>query len=155
MSNKKIITITLPPPTSCNRLWIPVIRNGHARLILTAEAITYKKMVLIMCRAAKIYKPLAGRIEIAIEYFPQRPLDWAKRAERNPDHWDDDVRALDVDNLSKLLFDSLKNIAFDDDKWVRKYSIERMQPIGKAQIVVTITQFKTESMQGSLLEDLA
>lgn len=155
MSDKKIITITLPVPTSANNNWVPVVRNGHAKMELTAEAKNYRKMVLVMCRAAKIYKPLVGRIEIGVEYFPARPLDWAKRAERNPDHWDDDVRALDVDNLSKCLLDSLKNIAFDDDKWIWKYSIQRMQPIGKSQIVVTITQFKTESMQGSLLDEFA
>jgi hypothetical protein len=86
-----------------------------------------------------IGKPIAGRVRIDIQLYPQRPQDWAKRARLAPLTWDDDVRCIDLDNANKVLLDALKGVAIEDDRWVRELHSQRMEPDGEARVVVTIT----------------
>jgi crossover junction endodeoxyribonuclease RusA len=146
------ITLVLPVPISANLYWrsFPI-----GKRIMTApsnDAKKYKNTVGMIARAAGVRQPIVGRVAIHVDYFPQRPLDWAKRSQKNPDNWDDTVRALDVDNISKCLLDSLKNIAFEDDKFVWRYYISRQVPDSDARVVVTITPLRIERVQPSLLE---
>lgn len=136
-----MIQLTLPYPVSANLYWRSFVPNGSRRAIVTLsdEAKAYKQQVGWIARQAGIRKPLAGRIEVTVQLFPQRPQDWARRARKNPATWDDDVRCIDLDNANKVLLDALKGVAIDDDKWVRKLSSERMEPDGEARVVITIT----------------
>jgi Holliday junction resolvase RusA-like endonuclease len=49
-------------------------------------------------------------------------------------------QAEDLDNANKVLLDSLKGWAIEDDRWVRRIVSERMEPDGEARVVVTIEQ---------------
>lgn len=149
------ITLTLPYPISANRYWRSFVPRGHARAIVTLsdEAKAYKEAVGWIVRQAGVREPIAGRVSIAIQLYPMRPLDWAKRARRNPLSWDDNVQCLDLDNANKVLFDSLKGIAIEDDRWVREIWAERREPDGEARVVVTITPLALPANpQGDLLE---
>jgi crossover junction endodeoxyribonuclease RusA len=88
---------------------------------------------------------------VDIQLYPKRPQDWAKRAAKAPSSWDDDVQCLDLDNVNKVLFDALKDIAIEDDKWVRRLTSERMEPDGEARVVVTIRPLQVETPQATLL----
>lgn len=156
-----MITLTLPYPISANRYWatrtIPGkgARKAMAMTYVTPEAKAYKTLVEATCRAAGIRAPLAGRVRIDVKLFPHRPLDWQARQRKLGATWDDGVQCLDLDNANKVLLDALKDVAIEDDKWVRRLTAERMEPDGEARVVVTITAIATVQPQASLLEEAA
>jgi crossover junction endodeoxyribonuclease RusA len=150
-----VIELTLPYPVSSNRYWRSFVPKGHSRAIVTLsdEAKAFKQSVGWIVKQAGIREPIAGRVAIEIQLYPKRPLDWAKRAQRNPLAWDDDVQCLDLDNANKVLLDSLKGIAIEDDRWVRKIVAERMEPDGEGRAVIRITPLALPAHpQASLLE---
>lgn len=150
-----MIELTLPYPISANSYWRIYQPKGfkHPLMIVSSEAKKYKKEVARICRQGGIESPLPGRICLDIQLFPHRPQDWIKRAQANPFAWDDDVRCLDLDNANKVLLDSLKGIAIEDDKWVRKIVSERMEPDGGARVVVRIR--KIEPIASRVIPELA
>lgn len=150
-----MIELTLPYPLSANRYWKAITIPGRTMMAPSKEAKAYKEAVGWAARQAGIRAPITGRVAIEIRLYPQRPQDWARRARLNPAAWDDDVRCLDLDNVNKVLFDALKGIAIEDDKWVRRIVSERMEPDGEARVVVRITPLARPVVQGSLLEAAA
>lgn len=149
-----MILLTLPYPVSANRYWRTFVPMGGDRAIthVSREAELYKRDVLHAAMAAGLTHPLPGRIAMAIRLFPARPQDWARRARKLGAAWDDDVRCIDLDNANKVLLDSLKGIAFEDDKWVRRLQAERMEPDEHgARVIVAIEQLVTPVVQGDLL----
>lgn len=153
-----MIELTLPYPISANVYWRSFVPRGHQRAIVTLsdEAKAYKQEVGWLIRKAGVRQPLTGRVAIEILLYPQRPQDWAKRARKAPLTWDDDVRCIDLDNANKVLLDSLKGLAIEDDKWVREIHARRMEPDGEARVVVRIAQLTLPANpQGDLLEALA
>lgn len=152
------ITVALPYPVSANRYWatrvIPASKGKPAMAItyVTAEARAYKETVAWMLKAAGVRVPLAGRVFVGIELWPHRPLDWAKRARLDPLYWADTVQRLDLDNARKVVNDSIKDIAFGDDKRIWKDAGEVMEPDGReACVVVTIRPLVKAIVQGELL----
>lgn len=150
------ITLTLPWPISTNAYWATRVikKDGRTMAIpyLTHEAKAYKDQIGRAARIAGVRAPITGRVELAYKLYPARPLDWQKRQRKEGAAWDDTVRCLDLDNVQKVLFDGLKNIVFEDDKWIRKIVAERMEPDGgEARVVVTVTAIQTEQPQKELL----
>lgn len=136
-----MIVLTLPYPLSANRYWRPVPIGKHITIVPTKEAKAYRTEVAAVARIEGIRKPLTGRVAIDIRLIPHRPQDWQKRMRLDPITWDDTVQCIDLDNANKVLLDSLKGVAIEDDKWVRKLTSERVEPDGgEARAVVTITQ---------------
>lgn len=155
-----ILALDLPYPLSANRYWATRVikasgtRAAMAITYVTKEAESYKQQVALLCRAAGIRAPLAGRVNIDIKLYPARPQDWLKRMRVDGGAWDDTVRCIDLDNANKVLLDALKGIAIEDDKWVRKIVAERMEPDASgARVVVTITTAAPIQMQASLYVD--
>ncbi len=137
-----MIELVLPYPISANRYWRSFVPRGHQRAIVTLsdEAKAYKQDVGWKVRQAGIRSPIAGRVCVEVELYPERPQDWARRQRKHGDAWDDDVRCIDLDNANKVLLDALKGFAFDDDKWVRELRSRRMEPDAQgARVVVRIT----------------
>lgn len=157
----KTITLTLPYAISANRYWATrtVLAKGARKAMaltyVTPEAKAYKAQVEAICRAAGVAKPLAGRVSINVQLFPHRPLDWKTRQRKLGAAWDDGVQCLDLDNANKVLLDALKDVAIEDDKWVRRLTSERMEPDGEARVVVTITAIPTVQPQQDLLGEAA
>ena len=60
---------------------------------------------------------------------------------------------IDIDNANKVVLDSLKGAAIEDDRWVRKLTSERMEPDGEARVVVTITALPADRPQETLFEE--
>lgn len=150
-----MIVLTLPYPVSANRYWRTFLPKGHSRpvTIPSDEAKAYRESVKWEASRRGISTPIMGRVRIGIELFPKRPQDWAKRAAKDPQTWDDTVQCVDLDNANKVLLDALKGVAIEDDKWVRELHAVRREPDGDARVVVTITQLAVPySPQASLLE---
>jgi crossover junction endodeoxyribonuclease RusA len=156
-----MITLTLPYPISANRYWatrtVPAkgARKAMAMTYVTPEAKAYKSTVETICAAAGIRGPLVGRVQLDVKLYPHRPLDWQTRQRKLGAAWDDGVQCLDLDNANKVLLDALKDVAIEDDKWVRRIVSERMEPDGEARVVVTITAMPVVQLQASLLGEAA
>lgn len=151
-----MIVLTLPYPISANRYWRPVRIGQHITIVPTTEAKQYRKQVVEIVLQAGVVNPLRGRVAVDVQLFPHRPLDWVKRARKDPISWDDTVQCLDLDNANKVLLDSLKGAAIEDDKWVRRLRSERMEPDGEARVIVRIEQLVLAPQpQGDLLEAVA
>lgn len=144
-------TLVLPYPISANAYWRSFVPKGHVRPVttLSEDARKFKAEVAKLCMLARVRK-IAGPIEIAYTLFPQRPQDWAKRAQRDPNGWQQTVRSIDLDNASKVLLDALKGIAFDDDRLVERIVAERAIPDGDARVVVTIQPHNRPQVQAAL-----
>ena len=149
-----MITLTLPYPISANRYWRSFVPRGHKRAIVTLsdEAKAYKEHVNLLAWQQGVREPILGRVRVEIFLYPQRPLDWARRASKDLD-WADSVQCIDLDNARKVLYDSLKNVAFEDDKWVHSEGGDRMDPDEHgARVVVTITPMgKRQAAQATLV----
>lgn len=143
-------TLVLPPALSANRYWRPVNIGKHITIVPTSEAKAYRHEVAMLARKAGVTLT-RGRVALTVRMYPARPLDWAKRAAKDPDGWDDTVRSIDLDNALKVLLDALKNVAFDDDAWVRRIDAERMEPDEHgARVVVTISPIVREAIAPGL-----
>lgn len=146
------ILLALPPPISANIYWRSFVPKGGRRAIVVVsdEAKAYRRDVHKLALKAGV-RPIAGRVALTVRMYPARPLDWAKHAAKSPDAWDDTVRSIDLDNCLKVLLDALKNVAFQDDAWVRKIDAERMEPDEHgARVVVTISPIVREPIAPEL-----
>lgn len=153
-----MIELVLPYPPSANRYWRSFVPRGHTRPVVvpSQEAKEYKARVAGIAQLAGITQPLIGRVEVDIRLYPHRPQDWAKRARRDPICWDDDVQCLDLDNCRKVLYDSLKGVVIDDDRWIWRDSAQRMEPDGDGRVVVRIQRIVLAATpQASLLDATA
>lgn len=135
-----MISLTIPYPVSANRYWRSFVPRGHKRaiVVLSDEAKAFKSEVGWIAKAAGIRAPFDGRVAMTIKLYPGMPQDAAKRMRKLGDGWDDGVRSIDLDNALKVLIDSLKGIAYADDKQVWRIAAERMEPDGQARAVVTV-----------------
>ncbi len=155
------ITLTLPYPLSANRYWATRVipgkgaRKAMAMTYVTPEAKAYKAEVEALCVAAGVRHPMAGRVRIDVQLYPHRPVDWRTRQRKLGAAWDDGVMCIDIDNANKVLLDALKDVAIEDDKWVRRLTAERMEPDGEARVVVTITAMPVAQPQQDLLGEAA
>ena len=98
-----------------------------ATTYVTEDARAYKDEVAKIVRAQG-FICTGERISLRIDLFPHRPLDWAKRAAKNPESWDDDVRCIDLGNCEKVLSDALNGVAWTDDKQLRRIVQTRRTP---------------------------
>jgi crossover junction endodeoxyribonuclease RusA len=150
-----VIKLTLPYPISANRYWRTFAMDKRAVTVPSAEAKAYKRHVAQIALAAGIKKPLIGRVAIDIRLYPARPLDWQKRMRQDGATWDDSVRCIDLDNARKVLYDALKGVVIEDDKWVFRDSGVRMEPDGVARVEVRITSIEIVEPQTDLFGALA
>jgi crossover junction endodeoxyribonuclease RusA len=146
-----MIILTLPYPLSANRYWRPVKLGAHISIVPTKEAKQFRADIAALCRSQGVRAPLAGRVHVDVKLYPARPQDWQRRMRVDGAAWDDTVRCIDIDNANKVLLDALKDVAIEDDKWVRRLTSERMEPDGEARVVVTITAMPVAQPQGDLL----
>jgi len=147
------VRLVLPYPVSANRYWRSFVPRGGTRAItcVSDEAKAYKRTVQKLAYACGVRDPIRGRVRVDIQLYPSRPRDWAKRARKDPDGWADTVQCLDLDNARKVLNDALKNIAFEDDKWIKADGGEVCEPDEHgARVVVTITPIVRERLAPEL-----
>lgn len=123
-----MIALVLPYPPSSNRYWRQATIKGRAVIFPSKEAKEYKAAVAALARAAGIRAPHAGRTALTIRLYPSRPQDWARRARRDPETWDDTVQCIDLGNCEKVLSDALNGVAWVDDKKHRRIVLQRMEP---------------------------
>lgn len=109
------INLTLPYPPTANNYW----RMGNNRIHRTKEATTYINQVQKACSDAHLPEPLKGEIKVTVEVY--RP---AKRG--------------DLDNSLKVLLDSLRGCAYDDDRQIVEIHAHRHDNPADPCVVITI-----------------
>lgn len=139
--------LTLPYPISNNVYWRTRSYKGRSITYVSPEAVAYKTAVGLISRVAGVRTPIAGRIALSISLYPSRPQDWERRAKKDPHGWDDTIKCIDLDNAQKVLLDALKNVVFEDDKWVRSITAERMTPDGEARVIVGIKKWEARACE--------
>lgn len=152
------IVLTLPYPISANDYWQPVHvpakrgsgGRGHISIVPTKEARAFRTEIAWRARAQGVRQALAGPIEVTLQLFPHLPKDWARRVKTDPLWWDLTVQCIDLDNAQKVLWDSLKNVAFTDDRMIRKATSEICVPDGASRVVVTIRPYERDHPQDGL-----
>lgn len=154
-------TLTLPYPISANRYWAsrtvtPRGGKSFTTTYVTPEAKAYKAQVQKLALVAGVRKPIAGRVRVEFTLYPNRPQDWQKRMRKDGAAWDDTVQCLDLDNAQKVVLDSLKDVVFQDDAWVREISARRAEPdeFG-ARLVAVVTPLAVEQPQTDLFGAVA
>lgn len=123
-----MMLLTLPYPVSANRYWHMVRIGPRTAIALTKEARAYKAQCQALAKVVGMHEPLHGRLALHVKLFPARPQDWSKRAQKDPDHWADTVRCMDLGNCEKVLSDALNGIAWVDDKQLHRITLERCDP---------------------------
>ncbi|MFY2569182.1 RusA family crossover junction endodeoxyribonuclease [Achromobacter ruhlandii] len=148
--------LVLPYPISANRYWSsrlvkPKGKPAFTSTYVTPEAKAYKAQVLALARKAGVVQPIAGRVKVEFTLFPNRPQDWQKRMRKDGTAWDDTVQCLDLDNAQKVVLDSLKDVVFEDDRWVREIHARRAEPDDQgARLVAVVTPLHTYDPQSVL-----
>lgn len=148
--------LVLPYPISANRYWSsrlvkPKGKPAFTSTYVTPEAKAYKAQVLALARKAGFARPITGRVKVEFILFPNRPQDWQKRMRKDGTAWDDTVQCLDLDNAQKVVLDSLKDVVFEDDRWVREIHARRAEPDEHgARLVAVVTPLHTYDPQSVL-----
>lgn len=149
------ITITLPYPISANRYWNSFPLGGRVMTAPSAEAKKYKRDVAKLLHAAGIVQQIKGRVRVDIFLYAKRPQDWQKRMRLHGAEWDNTVQRLDLDNCRKCLYDSIKDIAIEDDFWIWEDGGKVMEPDGEARVLVVIKSVAIEKPQVALFDEVA
>ena len=92
--------LTLPIPPSVNRIW----RHFNGRIVISADGKAFKDIVFWEAKKRRVEK-LHGQVELIAILHPRL----RKKETDKPG------RRIDLDNLLKILCDSLNGIAYDDD----------------------------------------
>lgn len=154
---KQSHSLVLPYPISANRYWASRTikpRGGgksFTTTYVTPEAKAYKAEVAELAKASGIRQPIPGRVRVDFVLYPNRPQDWKTRQRKMGAAWDDSVQCLDLDNTQKVVMDSLKDVVFLDDAWVREIHARRAEPDEQgARLEVTVTSLLTNNPQAIL-----
>ena len=114
------LSLALPWPPSANRLWrSPNSGPLRGRHLLSPEARRYKDNAQTILEALEV-APIPGPVSVDMVAHPPNR------------------RRRDLDNLIKIVLDSLKGRAFGDDSNVVRLSIERgaVEPGGRIRVCV-------------------
>jgi len=145
------VVLVLPYPISANRYWNAITIPGRTMMAPSKEAIAYRKQVAAIAQAAHIARPFTWRVAVELDLYPHRPQDWARRARRDPEAWDDDVRCIDLGNAEKVLSDALQGIVFTDDRWIWDLHKRRKEPDGEGRVVLRIRPMARVRAQAELI----
>ncbi len=104
--------LTIPLPPSANRYW----RMWNNRVVMSTEARKFKQSVALMYARTQ---PIDGDVAVTLKVYRER-------------------RAGDLDNFLKVALDSLKGIAFNDDKQVKEIAASLHDDKHNPRVEVTI-----------------
>jgi crossover junction endodeoxyribonuclease RusA len=117
------VTLTLPIAPSVNSAYLPIVKRGRSRLMLSTDGRRYKETVKGIAWREGV-KPFGAhvRLELAmVIHFP-------------------DKRRRDISNQVKVCEDSLKWLVFEDDEQIDRLVVERGSvDRGNPRIEVTVT----------------
>jgi crossover junction endodeoxyribonuclease RusA len=114
--------ITLDYPPSLNQMY----RVVNGRFLISAVGRGYKKIVEAVCIANRL-KPLDGELKVEINAYRPR-------------------KSGDLDNLFKVMLDSLKGSAFHDDKQIVEIHAKRFDDKDNPRVEITVQELVKEAI---------
>jgi len=116
------VTIRLPYPPSVNTVYRHAVRGKHSVMFMTDRGKDYKKQVEAHVRSAVVDRFGDARLSMLVHVYPP------------------DRRKRDLDNLSKVLADSLQGAGlFKDDEQIDDVHYIRKEVIKGGAVVVRLT----------------
>ncbi len=102
------------------------MRNGHAVVYTPKDTVNYENLVRYTYQS-DVNKRLTGAIEMSVKaYFPIPKSISKKKHEIMSKEQEPYLKHRgDIDNICKLLMDSINGIAFDDDRQIYKLTGEK------------------------------
>lgn len=109
--------LTLPYPPSANRYW----RTFKGRMLVSREARAYKVAAALQAKAAGLSAPLEQAVAVVLRVYRPRRIG-------------------DLDNSIKVTLDSLRGVAFLDDKQVVRIEAERHDDKANPRVEVEVVE---------------
>ncbi len=123
MKTATLLTATLAYPPTVNHIW----RYSAHGVYLTPRGRVYKDSVRSQVRLTGWSSAYTGRVAVEILVYPP------------------DRRRRDIDNIPKIVFDSLTySGVWEDDCQVDELSVRRMPPKRGGEIEVTVSAWEAE-----------
>jgi crossover junction endodeoxyribonuclease RusA len=118
----RIITLTLPYPPGTNNIYRSLVLPGKKMPIRvkTGQAKSYHTQVKQICTAERV-RPFIGPVTVNIDVYRPR-------------------RVGDLDGTFKIVFDSLKGWAFEDDKQIEEIYAKRHDDKLHPRVEITIQE---------------
>ena len=103
----------------------PRFNTKTGRAFTTKDTMTYENLVK-RCYQEQCGKLLNGAIRARIEVYYKIPKSYTKkRVQAIREVLELPIKTPDVDNIEKIIFDSLNSIAYEDDKQIAHSSVEK------------------------------
>ena len=114
------LRFTLPYPPSANAYW----RSVNGRVLVSAKARAYKEDVRWVARDAGA-QVLEGPLVVSVDVYRPRKIG-------------------DLDNVLKVLLDSMRGICFEDDKQIVEIRARRFDDKENPRVELAICEFIPE-----------
>ena len=103
----------------------PRFNTKTGRAFTTRDTIVYENLVK-RCYQEQCGKWLNGAIRIRIEVYYKIPKSYSKkRVQAIRDGLERPIKTPDIDNIEKIIYDSLNGIAYEDDKQIVDSSVKK------------------------------
>lgn len=111
---------TLPVPPSANAYWRSFVVNGRVRVVLSAQAKSYKEAVASLAYSLGMRPIEKGNVAISITFYRNQASG-------------------DLDNRLKVIGDALRGIAFTDDRQVVEIYARLKDDKGNGRIEISVS----------------
>lgn len=103
----------------------PRFNTKTGRAFTTRDTIVYENLVK-RCYQEQCGKRLNGAIRMRIEVYYKIPKSYSKkRVQAIRDGLERPIKTPDIDNIEKIIYDSLNGIAYEDDKQIVDSSVKK------------------------------
>lgn len=119
--------LELPYPPSANIYWRT--HKGSSKPYVSDKAKRYKATVWKLALAAGVRKT-SGVVELKIGLQPKQNKDGSASK-----------TCIDLDNCLKITLDALNNVAYIDDKQVKRLVVEYLPPVPDGGLKVEVSQY--------------
>lgn len=119
MSQRHVLSLTLPYPPSANRIW----RVARGRIVLSDEARLYRfRVAAAVMNQIGFQRSIADPVRVTIQVFPP------------------DRKRRDIDNIFKATLDALTHAkVWNDDSQVKRVVVEMCEPEKGGSLKIGIT----------------
>ena len=122
----------------------PRFNTKTGRAFTTKDTMTYENLVK-RCYQEQCWKWLNGAIKARIEVYYKIPKSYTKkRVQAIREGLELPIKTPDVDNIEKIIFDSLNSIAYEDDKQIVDTSVRKFWTEDQERIEFELEEINNE-----------
>ena len=122
----------------------PRFNTKTGRAFTTRDTIVYENLVK-RCYQEQCGKRLNGAIRMRIEVYYKIPKSYSKkRVQAIRDGLERPIKTPDIDNIEKIIYDSLNGIAYEDDKQIVDSSVKKFWTEEQERIEFELEEINNE-----------